>query len=139
MREGNNHNFESLAAELEDTHAFRDAKLRRSFVLRLIGQLPLSSAESSWLRTGLQYADGTATESDLEKARVEAWNSLGKRSCDFRDPAVNRTRAVICGLFPDMPAHEALDQVVNVEEFFVGAGGDERQAIELLRTIWPRG
>ena len=128
--------FNSLAADLEETGALDDARRRRIFMLRLIERLPLSPSEAGWLETARRYAGGTATEADLVAARVDAWNSLEGRSRDFADPAVNRTRAVICALFPDNERDEGLDEITNVEEFFVDAGGEEHQAVELLGAVF---
>jgi hypothetical protein len=131
--------FESLAADLEETGALGDARRRRVFMLRLVERLPLSPLEVGWLEMARRFADGTATEADLAAARVDAWNSLEGRSCNFADPAVNRTRAVLCALFPDSEPDEGLDKIMNVEEFFVDAGGEEHQAVELLNTVFaPR-
>jgi hypothetical protein len=128
--------FESLAADLEETGALGDARRRRAFMLRLVERLPLSPSEAGWLETARRFADGTATEADLVAARVEAWNSLEGRSCDFADPAVNRTRAVLCALYPDSARDEGLNQICNVEEFFVDAGGEEHRAVELLNAVF---
>ena len=128
--------FDSLAADLDETGALGDARRRRVFMLRLVEQLPLSPSEVAWLETARRFADGTATEAELTAARVEAWSSLEGRSCDFADPAVNRTRAVLCALYPDSARDEGLDQICNVEEFFVDAGGEEHQAVELLQAVF---
>jgi hypothetical protein len=128
--------FNALAADLEETGALGDARRRRAFTLRLVERLPLSRSEAGWLETARRYADGTATEADLVAARVDAWTSLKGRSCDFADPAVNRTRAVLCALFPDSARDERLEEMLNVKEFFVEAGGEEHQAVELLDAVF---
>ena len=71
--------FEHLVADRDDAGVFVDARLRRSFMLLLVEQLPLNSLETSWLATARHFAKGAVTETELERARVEAWNSLGGR------------------------------------------------------------
>ena len=128
--------FESLASDLEQTGAFSSAEARRTFVLRLVGQLPLTPSERKWLNIAQQFAGGWASQDDLEPARTEAWSSLAGKSCDFGDASVNQRRAVICALYPDTPASEALDEIVNVKELFVTAGGSESVAIEILTATF---
>jgi hypothetical protein len=124
--------FESCAADADDRGKLADPQIRRVFMLRLLDELPLNASEQAWLAGARQYASGDATDAELEKWRIEAWNSLGTNSCNFTDPSVNRTRAVICVLFPPTTSDEALDEVLNFEEFFVGAGGEEQRAVAVL-------
>jgi len=47
------------------------------------------------LEVARRFADGHATASELERARVECWDYLGPDSCKFDLPRVNAVRAVL--------------------------------------------
>lgn len=130
--------FEDTASDLDVAGRLNDPKLRREFCLRLVETLPLPNQEAEWLDVARRYANKRATEMELEAARVAAWTALGTRSCDFSDPAVNRVRAVICTLFADASRNDALDEIINVEEFFRGAGGAEEESTSILQSVFAR-
>ena len=107
-------------------------------MLTLAGELALTVSERKWLEVARRYVQQSATIEELEQSRIVAWDSLGTRSCDFSDPAVNRTRAVICTMFPDSTSNEALDEIINFAQYFVGAGGTDARAIEVLSALLER-
>lgn len=118
----------------EESGVFGDPVQCRALMLELAGLLRLTSPERCGLEVGRGYVDGSETAAALEHARVEAWRNLGHRSCCFNDPEVNRTRTVICTLYPMSAEGAVFDEFTNFAEFFLAAGGSNAA---LHRAIEP--
>lgn len=106
------------ADTLDDVHVIRRA------ALALVSTLPMSPRERDWLAQGEAYAAGRIDDAMLEQVRVEAWDSIDGRDCDFADPQVNRVRAVLCVLYPDDELQDLRIYLETVLEFHAGALAD---------------
>lgn len=110
------------ADTLDNVHAVRHA------ALALVSTLPLSPREQDWLAQGEAYAAGRIDDAMLEQVRVEAWDSIDGRDCDFADPQVNRVRAVLCVLYPDDELQDLRIYLETVLDFHAGAMTDAEPA-----------
>ena len=99
------------------------------FMIETCGKMALSDCARESLAVAVRYLDGAVSASELKAARINCWHSIKGRDCDFSDPEVAATRAVICTLKPqdhDSDLFETLD-------FFEGVA---REACIEPRTLW---
>lgn len=110
--------------------------LCRRFRLACMEHLATPPVAEPWLKVARDFASKRATERDLTEACVQAWQFLGKRSCEFWSPAINRIRAVICLLYPNRDPSDRFDELLAFGEFFRDTGGPADVLIEELRRAF---
>lgn len=107
----------------------------RRVALAWVSALALTGAEQRWLAQGAAFAEGRIGEAALEATRVEAWNSIDGRDCDWTDPEVSRVRAVLCVLYPDEDMQDAQMFLETLLNFYTGAQGDPALALRALNGL----
>jgi len=119
----------SVLAQSEALHNWRSV---RSIALAWVSALPLKGREHHWQAQGIAFSVGRIDKTALEETRVEAWDSIDGRECDQDDPEVNRVRAVLCVLYPDVEMQDAQMFLETLFAFYTGGHGDATLALHLL-------
>ncbi len=125
-------------SELDDHHAFDNWHQCRQWAIQLVGSLPLTPKQASWVAMAQDYLAGQVPSDTLTRARMAAWETIKGIDCDFSRQDVNQTRAVIALLFPDnSDLGDPFDYIGQVIEFYLDAGGIAGYVDGLLEAYFP--
>ena len=129
--------FETLARLEESSPLFADARRAQTFIDNAIHLLPRESLPApvrSALEVASRYREGAATDTELEKARVAAWDSLGDRSLEIDRPDVAAVRAAICALYPTID--DVYETLHAFTDFAMRAGVADSELAKVMSTAY---
>ena len=131
--------LEKFSASYELDAAIEECVVREIMLDSLDAQIErFPSGIADALRVARLYHSGNAVAPELVTVRVQMWNIIDGKSCDFGDSFVCSIRAVICVLFPWEEDSYPAESKDNYLEFYQGAQLDDGLFMDAVKNVYAR-